>query len=353
MKPTGFPLTLLSAVLLSTASFSHAADPLQAGAGIAVVQTQAGELQGYVQDGIYTYKGVPYARAERFMPPHAVTWQGTKLALTYGDVCPQVPMGGRSFFFTGPEMHESKQCQNLNIWTPSLSDGNKRAVMVWIHGGGFQSGASNDLDSYDGENLARTGDVVVVSLNHRLNAMGHLDLSAYGEAYKHSANLGIQDLVAALQWVKHNIAQFGGDPNNITIFGESGGGAKVLTLMATPAAKGLFQKAIVESGAVERMGMTLTDPKIGQQVAAETLAILGVNEKDLSKLQQFSPEQINQAASQAMKKSPSNAKSLPFVATAIGFLGRQQWTATISQRNLWAKNTPTSPKIFRSSSAQI
>ncbi|KAA6210099.1 carboxylesterase/lipase family protein [Avibacterium paragallinarum] len=295
-------------MLLSTASFSHAADPVQAGAGIAVVQTQAGELQGYVQDGIYTYKGVPYARAERFMPPHAVTWQGTKLALTYGDVCPQVPMGGRSFFFTGPEMHESEQCQNLNIWTPSLSDGNKRAVMVWIHGGGFQSGASNDLDSYDGENLARTGDVVVVSLNHRLNAMGHLDLSAYGEAYKHSANLGIQDLVAALQWVKHNIAQFGGDPNNITIFGESGGGAKVLTLMATPAAKGLFQKAIVESGAVERMGMTLTDPKIGQQVAAETLAILGVNEKDLSKLQQFSPEQINQAASQAMKKIAEQRK---------------------------------------------
>lgn len=135
-----------------------------------------------------------------------------------------------------------------------MSDGKKRAVMVWIHGGGFQSGVSNDLDSYDGANLARTGDVVVVSVNHSLNAMGFWDLSSYGEQYKGSANLGMQDLVDSLEWVKENIAQFGGDPNNVTIFGESGGGAKVLTLMAMPSAKGLFHKAIVQSGAVEKNG---------------------------------------------------------------------------------------------------
>ena len=113
--------------------------------------------------------------------------------------------------------------------------------------------------------MARSGDVVVVSVNHRLNAMGHLDLSAYGEQYKYSANLGVQDLVASLEWVKENIDKFGGDPANVTIFGESGGGAKVLTLMGTPAAKGLFSKAIVESGAVEKMGMTLTSPKAGRR----------------------------------------------------------------------------------------
>lgn len=264
MKPTKsklFPLLLLSASI-SMATMSYAETQVQAGNNIAVAQTQAGKVQGYVQNGVVTYKGVPYATAERFMPPQKVAnWQGEKLALTYGEVCPQVPMGGRSFFFTGPEMTEGESCLNLNVWSPSVSDGKKRAVMVWIHGGGFQSGASNDLDSYDGANLARTGDVVVVSVNHRLNAMGFLDLSAYGDQFKQSANLGMQDLVASLEWVKENIAQFGGDPNNVTIFGESGGGAKVLTLMAMPSAKGLFHKAVVQSGAVEKNGNDINRPE--------------------------------------------------------------------------------------------
>lgn len=281
-------------------TMSYAETQVQAGNNIAVVQTQVGAVQGYVQNSVVTYKGVPYATAERFMPPQKVAnWQGEKLALTYGEVCPQVPMGGRSFFFTGPEMTEGESCLNLNVWSPSVSDGKKRAVMVWIHGGGFQSGASNDLDSYDGANLARTGDVVVVSVNHRLNAMGFLDLSAYGEQYKNSANLGMQDLVASLEWVKENIAQFGGDPNNVTIFGESGGGAKVLTLMAMPFAKGLFHKAVVQSGAVEKMGMTLTSQKVSRRVAELTLANLGVKSTALDKLNKFTPAQINEAATKA------------------------------------------------------
>nr|WP_269140018.1 carboxylesterase family protein [Aggregatibacter actinomycetemcomitans] len=232
-------------------------------------------------------------------------------------VCPQVPIGGRSFFFTGPEMTESEQCLNLNVWAPK-NDGKKRAVMVWIHGGGFQSGASNDLDSYDGENLARKGDVVVVSVNHRLNAMGYLDLSAYGKQYKNSANAGIQDLVAALEWVKANAEQFGGDPNNVTIFGESGGGAKVLTLMGTPAAKGLFHKAVVESGAVEKMGMTLTSPKTGQRVAELTLANLGVKPTALNRLNSFTPDQINAAANKALKQTAEEQKITPLRGTGYG-----------------------------------
>lgn len=302
MKPTKsklFPLLLLSASISMT-TMSYAETQVQAGNNIAVVQTQAGAVQGYVQNSVVTYKGVPYATAERFMPPQKVAnWQGEKLALTYGEVCPQVPMGGRSFFFTGPEMTEGESCLNLNVWSPSVSDGKKRAVMVWIHGGGFQSGASNDLDSYDGANLARTGDVVVVSVNHRLNAMGFLDLSAYGDQFKQSANLGMQDLVASLEWVKENIAQFGGDPNNVTIFGESGGGAKVLTLMAMPSAKGLFHKAVVQSGAVEKMGMTLTSQKVSRRVAELTLANLGVKSTALDKLNKFTPAQINEAATKA------------------------------------------------------
>ncbi len=180
--------------------------------------------------------------------------------------------------------------------------------MVWIHGGGFQSGASNDLDSYDGANLAHTGDVVVISVNHRLNAMGFLDLSAYGEQYKDSANLGMQDLVASLEWVKANIAQFGGDPNNVTIFGESGGGAKVLTLMAMPSAKGLFHKAVVQSGAVEKMGMTLTDPKVSKRVTKLTLQNLNVKPTALSDLNKFTPAQINDAANKALKQTGEELK---------------------------------------------
>lgn len=311
MKPTKsklFPLLLLSASI-SMATMSYAETQVQAGNNIAVVQTQAGAVQGYVQNGVVTYKGVPYATAERFMPPQKVAnWQGEKLALTYGEVCPQVPMGGRSFFFTGPEMTEGESCLNLNVWSPSVSDGKKRAVMVWIHGGGFQSGASNDLDSYDGANLARTGDVVVVSVNHRLNAMGFLDLSAYGGQYKNSANLGMQDLVTALEWVKENIAQFGGDPNNVTIFGESGGGAKALTLMAMPSAKGLFHKAVVQSGAVEKMGMTLTAPKVSRRVTELTLKNLGVKTTALHRLNEFTPAQINAAGSKALKQAGEEFK---------------------------------------------
>nr|WP_277395692.1 carboxylesterase family protein [Aggregatibacter actinomycetemcomitans] len=307
-KKTLLSALLIGSVFMSTANSSYATnDTIQAGNGIAVVSTQAGEIQGYIQNEILTYKGIPYATAERFMPPKPVAnWQGAKMALTYGDVCPQVPMGGRSFFFTGPEMTESEQCLNLNVWAPK-NDGKKRAVMVWIHGGGFQSGASNDLDSYDGANLAKTGDVVVVSVNHRLNAMGFLDLSAYGGKYKDSGNVGMQDLVAALEWVKANIDQFGGDPNNVTIFGESGGGAKVLTLMAMPSAKGLYHKAVVESGAVQKMGMTLTSQKASRRVAELTLANLGVKSTALEKLNNFTPAQINEAA---IKANLQTAKEL-------------------------------------------
>ncbi len=257
------------------------------------------------------------------MPPQPVAnWQGEKLALTYGNVCPQVPMGGRSFFFTGPEMVEGEACQNLNIWSPAKADGRKRAVMVWIHGGGFQSGASNDLDSYDGANLAKSGDVVVVSVNHRLNAMGFLDLSAYGEQYKDSGNVGMLDLVAALQWVHANIAQFGGDPDNVTIFGESGGGAKVLTLMAMPAAKGLFHKAIVQSGAVERMGMTVTPEKASRRVAELTLQNLGLKPNEVEKLKTLPPAQINQAALKAQEQTAKeqNLPSWNGSGTALGWV---------------------------------
>ena len=137
---------------------------------------------------------------------------------------------------------EKEDCQNLNIWTPSIRDGRKRPVMVWLHGGGFSAGSSIEQLAYDGENLSRSGDVVVVSVNHRLNVLGYLDLSPFGEKYRDSANAGNLDLIAALEWIRDNIEGFGGDPENVTLFGQSGGGVKVWSLLQMPEADGLFHK---------------------------------------------------------------------------------------------------------------
>ena len=175
--------------------------------------------------------------------------------------------------------------------------------MVWFHGGGFMAGSSLESDAYDGANLAKSQDVVVVSVNHRLNAMGYLDLSGFGGKYQNSVNLGVQDLVKSLEWIKQNIAKFGGDPSNVTIFGESGGGAKVITLMGTPSAKGLFHKAIVQSGAVENMGMKLLEPKVSQRVGELTVQNLGLSENDLDKLQTMPYEQIAEASQKALAQT--------------------------------------------------
>jgi para-nitrobenzyl esterase len=285
-------------------------DSVQAGPTTAVVATQSGKVQGFIHNNIFTYRGIPYAKAERFMPPQPVKqWTDTRMALMYGNICPQSTMNPlANFMFSGPQLQQSDDCLNLNVWTPSIADHhttnkNKRPVMVWLHGGGFQAGSSIESYAYDGENLSRTGDVVVVSVNHRLNVMGHLDLSAYGQQYKYSANAGVADLVASLKWVKDNIAQFGGDPNNVTIFGESGGGAKVLTLMATPSAKGLFNKAIVESGALEGMGMTLLAPKTTKRVAELTLKNLGIQGNDIRKINTIPYTEINNASQKALDQT--------------------------------------------------
>ena len=143
-----------------------------------------------------------------------------------------------------PHMYwsEKEDCQNLNIWTPSIRDGRKRPVMVWLHGGGFSAGSSIEQLAYDGENLSRAGDVVVVSVNHRLNVLGYLDLSPFGEKYRDSANAGNLDLIAVLEWIRDNIEGFGGDSENVTLFGQSGGGVKVWSLLQMPEADGLFHK---------------------------------------------------------------------------------------------------------------
>lgn len=277
-----------------------------AGPGIAEAQTEAGRVQGYIRKGIYTYHGIPYAEAkERFVPAERVkTWEGTRLAFDYGPISPQPESGFPNSTWEDPSRRFTmdNNSQNLNIWTPGIHDQAKRPVMVWLHGGGFSMGSSAETPVYDGANLSRKGDVVVVSVNHRLNVLGHLDLSAYGEKYRYSANTGIMDIVDALRWIRDNIAEFGGDPNNITVFGESGGGAKVLTLMTTPYAKGLFHKGIVESGAVETMGPNFTKKEASERISQLTLKNLGLQSNHIEDLQSIPYGKLVEASDKALKQ---------------------------------------------------
>jgi para-nitrobenzyl esterase len=225
----------------------------------AVVTTRSGRIRGFTRNGVFIFKGVPYgdttAGENRFMPPKPVKpWTDVRPTLAWGPVSPHGPRAGwinqeEQFLYHWDDGFPGEDMLRLNVWTPAVNDASKRPVLVWIHGGGYASGSSQELRPYDGERLAREHDVVLVSMNHRLNVFGFLDLSQIGgEKYAQSGNVSMLDLVQALEWVRDNIASFGGDPANVTIFGQSGGGGKVTTLMAMPAAKGLFHRASAMSG---------------------------------------------------------------------------------------------------------
>ncbi|HAF70366.1 TPA: carboxylesterase [Candidatus Acetothermia bacterium] len=268
-----------------------------------MVTVESGKIRGYVEDGIYVFRGIPYAKATRFMLPEKVErWDGVLDTRVYGECCPTPPI--EAVFdpveLVIPHVYwpQNENCLFLNIWTPGIEDGRKRPVMVWLHGGGFSTGSSIEQKAYDGKNLSENGDVVVVSINHRLNVLGFLDLSAYGEKYRYSGNVGMADIVAALEWIKSNIEHFGGDPENITLFGQSGGGGKILTLMAMPAAKGLFQKAIVQSGLFSTFSPVLPQ-NISRRVAALTLENLGVSPTEVDDLQSIPYQTLLTAASKA------------------------------------------------------
>ena len=248
-----------------------------------VVQVNGGKLRGFVDDRILTFLGIPYAEAERFeMPKPVKAWEGIKSAQSWGPVCP-IPAATAPGpdDFVNPHRYwlENENCQVLNIWTQSTTPATKKPVMVWMHGGGFTNGSSMESYAYDGKSLSEFGDVVVVSVNHRLNILGTLDVSAYGAQFANSRNTGMADLVAALQWIHDNIAAFGGDAGNVTIFGQSGGGGKVTRLMHMPAAQGLFHKVVCQSGGyLNYRETTVADVIKGQQaVAAQTLKNLGLN----------------------------------------------------------------------------
>ena len=220
-----------------------------------VANTTSGKIRGAVQENkVNAFRGIPYGAptggANRFMPPvKPEAWTGIKETIEWGPEAPQGPHTEiPEVAATIPKQAISEDCLHLNVWTNGL-DSRKRPVMVWLHGGGFTSG-NGSYTMYDGANMARKHDVVTVTVNHRLNSFGFLYLADVGGAkYANASNAGMLDVVAALEWVRDNIANFGGDPNNVTIFGQSGGAGKVSTLLAMPSAKGLFHRAIVQSGA--------------------------------------------------------------------------------------------------------
>lgn len=273
-------------------------------------------MRGFTRHGIHTFKGVPYGAptggSARFMPPSKPKpWAGVRSCLYYGHVCPQGfwmtnggdnrPVEDEDAFMIGRAYGQpaGEDCLRANVWTPEINGSSRRPVMVWMHGGAYGWGSGHDLFSYDGENLSRRGDVVVVTLNHRLNVFGFLNLAELGgERYARSANVGLLDLVAALEWVRDNIASFGGDPSNVMIFGQSGGGGKVTALMAMPEAKGLFHRAAVQSGSILQAVPSADTTKL----AALFLAELGLGAAQIDQLHALPVERLVAAQLEAVKK---------------------------------------------------
>jgi para-nitrobenzyl esterase len=292
-----------------------------------VVATRAGRIRGLVKDGVQQFWGVPYgastAGPNRFMPPKPpAAWSGVRDHFQIGLnalIAPGAEEPAPVVTALNRLSEQGEDCLSVNVFTPAL-DNAARPVMVWMHGGGFSAGAGNYL-LYDGTNLAKKEDVVVVVVNHRLNIFGFLHLADIGgDKWAQSTNVGVQDLVATLAWVRDNIENFGGDPDRVTIFGQSGGAGKTTTLMAMPSAQGLFHRSIAQSGSAMR-GTPASEASEG---AERLLAKLGLRTNQLDRLQQLSAEEI-QAAYYSEPQIP-RLGSGPVIDGAI--IPRHQWDPT-------------------------
>ena len=289
----------------------------------ALVQIQSGALRGRLERGIYSFSGIPYGEnttgSRRFLPPlPAPPWSGVKDALEYGPDAPQLGRREQSAALQNNLLRPpDEDCLVLNVWTPALGDGARRPVLFWCHGGGFVSGSGSGA-LYSGEHLARRGDVVVVTFNHRLGALGFLPLCDVDAAAPSALNVGMLDIVLALEWVRDNIAAFGGDPGCVTLFGESGGGRKVTALLAMPLARGLFQRAIIQSGP----GVFMNDRGAARRLAERMLEHLGIARDALRELQALPLVDILAAQAELLQKFGRDTEGLvqTFAAVVDGTL---------------------------------
>jgi len=268
-----------------------------------IVKTDKGLVRGFKHSGIYHFFGLDYAYADRYeVPRECDAWEGVKEATCFGYISLQQKLNSLGNHIKNPYRYwpESDHCQNLNVWTRDIDPTKKKPVVFWLHGGGYSDGSSIEHVAYDGYMLAKEQDLCVVTINHRLNNIGFLDLSSFGEEYKRTPNLGMLDIIEALKWVQRNIEQFGGDPNNVTIFGQSGGGGKVNTLMNMPAAEGLFHKAMIMSGVGETRGVE----KVANDrpVILRALEIMGIKEDEVYKLKTCKHRELVNALKQAEKE---------------------------------------------------
>jgi para-nitrobenzyl esterase len=309
-------LSSTAGIGLATANYAAASDSTKTAAHqepgnvstprSAIAKTQYGKVRGYLDGGVFTFKGVPYGQTtageNRWLPVKPpVPWTDEYPALVYGANCPQNvhPWTAieQTFIQDWDDGWQSEDMLKLNIWTPSLSG--KRAVMVYFHGGGFSFGSSYELPSHEGAQMARHHDVVQVSVNHRLNILGFFDAAEIGgSAYEDSANVGMTDLVAALRWVHENIANFGGDPDRVMIYGQSGGGSKVTTLMGMPSAAGLFHRAAAQSGG----GGNIPSREQQRELARLVMKDLGLPPNDIQSLQKMEWSKLFAAGNAAAAK---------------------------------------------------
>jgi para-nitrobenzyl esterase len=272
----------------------------------AIAKTQYGKVRGFLDGGVLTFKGIPYGQntggENRWLPAKAPKpWDGEYPALIYGANCPQrlhdYTAIEQSFLYDWDDGYMSEDMLKLNVWTPSLTG--KRPVLVYFHGGGFTFGSAYELPSQDGAQLARHHDAVSVTVNHRLNLLGFLDMSEIGgAAYADSVNVGMTDLVASLRWIRDNISNFGGDPDSVLIYGQSGGGSKVTCLMGMPSAKGLFHRAIAQSGG----GGNIPDAEQSRELARQFMKELKLQPNDLASLQKMDWATLNAAGNAAIAK---------------------------------------------------
>ena len=332
----GAALALPAGAADSTKTAAHQAPGNCSTPRSAVAKTQYGKVRGYVDAGVLTFKGIPYGQdtsgENRWLPakpPKA--WDGEYPALIYGANCPQrlhdYTAIEQSFLFDWDDGYMSEDMLKLNVWTPALTG--KRPVLVYFHGGGFTFGSAYELPSQEGAQLARNHDAVSVTVNHRLNLLGFLDVSEIGgPEYADSVNVGMTDLVAALRWIRENIANFGGDPDAVMIYGQSGGGSKVTCLMGMPSAAGLFHRASAQSGG----GGNIPDAAQAKELSRQFMKELGLRPNDLASLQKMEWAKLNAAGNAAIAKLSPPAQGMTGAGSPPSRTPRVGWSPTVDGR---------------------